>query len=212
MAGARDFESGNLEWFGHADNADFSTGDIDFTLQAWINIETVAANLWILSKEGVANGEYELQVDAVGTLTWRVYASSGYGGAQAVTWGSALSAATWYLVHAWHDSVNNQIGVAVNAGTAVTAAHTTGVVDTTDPFEIGALSFYGRHFDGLIDEVGFWKRVLSSAERTELYNGGAGRDYAYIAGGAVGHPAARRLGGIRGGRPVEIGREGVMVY
>jgi hypothetical protein len=31
-------------------------------------------------------------------------------------------------------------------------------------------------------------------------------------GGAAGHPAVRRLGGVLGGRPVEIGREGVQVY
>jgi len=46
------------------------------------------------------------------------------------------------------------------------------------------------YFDGRIDEVGLWKRVLTTAERTALYNSGAGvadpfaitRSY-YYAGG-----------------------------
>jgi len=35
-------------------------------------------------------------------------------------------------------------------------------------------------FDGLIEEVAFYKRVLTAAERTWLYNSGAGRAYAEV--------------------------------
>ncbi len=65
-------------------------------------------------------------------------------------------------------------------------------------FDGGGSNKDGGTWDGLIDEVGFWKgRVLSGAERTELYNAGAGRDYAYIiAGAAAGHPTTKRFGGV----------------
>ena len=33
--------------------------------------------------------------------------------------------------------------------------------------------------DGLIDEVGLWRRVLTPAERTTLYNCGAGLTYPF---------------------------------
>jgi hypothetical protein len=92
----------------------------------------------------------------------------------------------WHFVVYWHDSVNNQIGIAVNAGTADTGSHSGGVNDGNAPFQIGASVADNLYWDGFIDEVGFWKRVLTGAERTELYNAGSGRDYAYIAGGGGG--------------------------
>jgi hypothetical protein len=36
------------------------------------------------------------------------------------------------------------------------------------------------NFDGIIDEVGIWDKVLSQAEVTELYNGGAGLQYPFV--------------------------------
>ena len=37
-----------------------------------------------------------------------------------------------------------------------------------------------RYWDGLIDEVGFWKRILTAQEKTNLYNAGAGLAYPLI--------------------------------
>jgi hypothetical protein len=42
---------------------------------------------------------------------------------------------------------------------------------------IGAFAYAGIYTNGSIDEVGFWKRVLTADERTWLYNSGAGRTY-----------------------------------
>jgi hypothetical protein len=42
---------------------------------------------------------------------------------------------------------------------------------------IGAYVGGAHFFDGKIDEVGAWSRALTSAEVTELYNGGAGKQY-----------------------------------
>jgi hypothetical protein len=40
-------------------------------------------------------------------------------------------------------------------------------------------SGYDHHFDGVIDEVGVWDRVLSSADVLALYNGGLGKAYPF---------------------------------
>ena len=37
-----------------------------------------------------------------------------------------------------------------------------------------------EEFDGIMDEVGIWNRVLSDSEITELYNGGAGLTYPFV--------------------------------
>jgi hypothetical protein len=69
---------------------------------------------------------------------------------------------------------------------ANTKSYSGGITVNTRDFTIGTQNDTANIFrwDGLIDEVGFWKRVLTSAERTELYNSGNGRDYAYITAAA----------------------------
>ena len=181
---ARDFEATETEYFAIADNADLSTGDIDFTIAAWVQLESKpATEMDIVSKFETSGNQREYRMRYFNTtdrLTWTVDSN----GATPVTvsWGSAPSTATWYFVVAWHDSVNNVIGISVNDGTPVTSAHTVGVLNGTSPFHIGALGRAAATFywDGLIDEVGLWKKVLTAAEITWLYNAGNGRSYAEI--------------------------------
>jgi len=50
----------------------------------------------------------------------------------------------------------------------------------TDPFVLGAYSIngsQGNYLNGMLDEWGVWTRVLSSAEISQLYNGGNGLAY-----------------------------------
>ena len=49
----------------------------------------------------------------------------------------------------------------------------------TQPLSFGAyissaLSLGYAHVDGILDEIGFWKRVLTPDERVALYNSGEG--------------------------------------
>jgi RHS repeat-associated protein len=78
---------------------------------------------------------------------------------------------------AWHDSVNNTLNIQVNNGTVSSVSYTSGAMDTTYPLSIGAHSNGSYGFDGRIDEVVLYKRVLNSAQRSWLYNNGAGRTY-----------------------------------
>jgi hypothetical protein len=55
-------------------------------------------------------------------------------------------------------------------------------VDTTAAVNIGRGGVASpQYHDGRIDEVGIWKRVLTAAERTQLYNGGLGYTYPFTA-------------------------------
>jgi hypothetical protein len=143
----------------------------------------------ILAKDVSGAREYELSVSSTPQLNWRTYNSSET--VSVAQWGSSFSLSTWYCIHAWHDSAANQIGVVVNAGTPVTAAAASGVHADTADFRIGSRQFVGfeAYFDGIIDEVGFWRRVLTSQERTDLYNGGAGLAYSSFGGGGGGGDA-----------------------
>lgn len=185
---ARDFEADNSEALNIADNTDVSAGDIDLTFEAWVNAESLTTDRVIIGKinSGATQMDYVLRYQSSASrFQWRVVNGSGSLTDLAAGTFGAPSTATWYHIVCWHDATNNQIGIAVNAGTADTAAHNGGVFDGNGGFSIGRegdrLTDY---WDGLIGPVRFWKRVLTSDERTELYNSGAGRTYAYIAGGA----------------------------
>lgn len=189
LGNGRDFESTNSQYFSHTDNAALSMGDIDFTIQAWIKLESGPASgqsAGIVGKFQTANYDYVLYVyNDAGTLQLYFTVRNSGGGALVDVLASNFGAPalnTPYLLHAWHDSVNDLIGIAVNAGAANTTLTTGGVNDTTDEFTVGAydVGVNNYYFDGIIDEVAIWKgRVLLPGDRTQLYNGGAGLPYPF---------------------------------
>lgn len=188
ISNARDFENGSNQYFTHADSSDLSTGDIDFSFSFWMNPESFPSFESVFTKDDFSgNREYGSYYDtSANRLKFYVFGFVGGGFFVEVACNNfgAMSAGTWYHVVCWHDSVNDQIGIAINAGTADTASCPNGCIDGTAPFRIGQLGGGATNsFDGLIDEFGFWKRVLTSQERTDLYNGGAGLAYPLTVGG-----------------------------
>jgi len=188
VGGARDIEAGDTERFVHADHADLSVGDIDFTFIGWVLFESLGGSRAVIAKQiaGAGTREYEIGYDS-GANRLR-FSVSPDGTAQTDVDAGNLGApatATWYFIVAWHDAVNDQIAIQVNNGTPDTAAHSTGVINGTNSFFLGARSNNANPHDGLLDEIGLWKRVLTSDERTWLYNAGAGRSYADIVAGMV---------------------------
>jgi len=163
-----------------ADNVDVSVGDIPFTFVAWVRLDQSSKNLAIFSKGDTgATREYLLFYDnSVDRFAWGVTGPGGeairvvadnFGGLD------GRNPNSWYFIIVWHDSANNQIGIQVNNGIANTIAHSGGVVDNTSSFNIGAwLDLGDFEWDGRIDEFGFWKKVLTSQERSDLWNSGNG--------------------------------------
>lgn len=185
VSGARHFTKASSQYFNHADNATLSVGDIDWSIIAWFNQDSTG-RMMIASKDTGSSGEWYLYINNSNLAVFEVYGASGFASGtslQASTQG-VLSTATWYMAAAVHDSINNQLLLSINAGTQDTAAHTAGILDGTGDFRIANDSF-AEPFDGLIDEVGIWKRTLSTTEISDLYNSGSGRNYAYISGGAA---------------------------
>lgn len=197
VGNARDFELGDTDYLSIADNADLSMGDIDFTIQVWVNLESKTDFQRLMGKVQTTVEYYLLYDPTPDRFRFHVNDGTNDTIVNADQLGSP-SIATWYHIVAWHDASGNQIGIAINAGTADTAAHTTGVQDGTNNFY---LSQQDAAMDGLLDEAGVWKRVLSAADRTWLYNSGNGRSYADIvaeagAAGSKRHHARRMLLGV----------------
>lgn len=189
--------SASSQYLSHADNAVHDMGDIDFTLAAWFQLTTKpAANMAILSKflaTGNQRGYSLLWQQSTDRMIWQM-SPDGTSAAMITVTASNFgipSLATWHFAVLRYDATGNSMSLSVDDGTPNTAAQAGGAFLNTTAFEIGRSNATSL-LNGLADEVGGWKRRLSDAEITDLYNGGAGRDYTYIstagAGGGIVHP------------------------
>lgn len=206
---AAQFTSANIERLTEVDTVGLSGSDRDFYVSGWVYFDTLTVAQGLFSKgTGSSNAalEYSLRYDFTNNrFQWRCSSGSGTTTLGLTNFG-APSVTTWYFVEVYHDSVNNVLGGAVNRGTANTSSHSTGVNNTAGAFGLGIEVNTGSPLNGRMDEWGWWDRILSTAERNELYNAGAGRDYSYISGGAAsGQPMALRQSHMRRG-VARIGR------
>jgi hypothetical protein len=103
---------------------------------------------------------------------------------------TVLANGVWYFVLGWHDPVANLLWVQVNNNAPSSVAHAGGVNIGLSNFAVGARSNVGgNHFDGVIDEAFFTKRIYTGFERSALYNSGNGIGYSDIG-------VTTRVGGI----------------
>lgn len=181
---AASFSAGSSQRLTIADNAALSMGSgQSFTIGAFINVGAVAnGTTYALLAKGTgtaATHEYALVHTGNGSTTALKFQISNGSTLTTVTWATNLSASTWCHVVAGYDAVNGQAFLTVNNATQQTTAHTSGAQDSTNAFAIGAYSGGTNYLTGYVDAVGVWKRVLTTAEITELYNSGAGVQYPF---------------------------------
>jgi hypothetical protein len=174
VSNARDFEKGLNAYLYAASNASLQTGDDNFSFACWINVESFNDSQVVAGK---------------GDSEWYINFGTGAGNddirfvtrnTTVVTWGTPLSTATWYFVAGGYNTTANDIWISVNGDMPVTNTENTGPTADGVEFRIGQYPGGGAlHFDGLIDEAGFWKRDIRS-DLSWLYNSGSGRSYADI--------------------------------
>lgn len=124
-----------------------------------------------------SNYEYNLFVNTDNLVVFRVSSSgTAFNGTVIATSIGALNTATWYNIVAWHDT-GNFIGLSVNLNVN-SSAYASGVRAGSAPFVIGSLSNGASgFFDGRVDETGFYKKVLTTSNRVEIYNSGSGNTF-----------------------------------
>lgn len=176
IGNAIDLEQSSQQHLSCNDNPDLSTGNIDFSGVVWVSLESKATQGYIVCKATGAAYEYVVDYDQPSDR-FRFYIRSGGGTVVVVSASSFGSPSTGVFYHIYyeHDSVNDFIRIRVNNGTTdSTATSGTAPPDNTSPLRFGYLGTGTKYFDGKIDEAAFWKRVLTSQEQTDSYNGGAG--------------------------------------
>jgi hypothetical protein len=180
---SRQFTHANNEYFSAADSATLSTGDISFTISAWVYLDSKTNGMIIVAKDDYPEREFILQYDStIDRFVFFVFNSAGASvSVQATTTAPSLS--TWYHLLAWHDAEADTINIQVNNSTIDTTA-TAGLVvyNSTAAFTVGGRLVFGSPngtFDGRIDELLFTKRVLWASQRTDLYNSGLALTYPF---------------------------------
>jgi hypothetical protein len=173
---AGQFVQGNTERLTHIDSSSLRVGVADFTFAFWYRRDADTGNNTAPLAKGTQQ-DYTFDTNPNSNTGIRFYTSNG-GGFPIAAWGSALTLGTWYYIVGWRNGAAQTLNIQVNNGTAVSAA--TGAIvdgDTATAFSIGAFGSGASATTSSIDEVGFWKRVLTAQERTDLYNGGTGLFY-----------------------------------
>lgn len=174
-----DFISTNSEFLSHASNASLEmSGNTDFSISGWVKITTIQSQSLITKDDDAANSR-DYTFDYLGAGGLRFYIK---GGSTYICDSVSITIDTWHFIVAWYDSSNGQLHLRIDDTTtynSVTGA--TGTDASAAQFRIGAREYLGfeDYSDALIDEVGIWKRVLSSQEITDLYNSGAGLTYPF---------------------------------
>lgn len=168
-----------------ASQANLDPGTSDFAISLWIYPDTLPSVGALVFKgtaaSGTGQGGYWLYSNASGALNVRFSdGSASYVMLQTAT-GVVTTGAWHHVVVNFTRSGNVQIFVnTVSKGTLSISAQS-GAVDSIRAFGVGAAlsPTAGSFFNGRIDALGFWKRVLTTDEINTLYNAGAGLEHPF---------------------------------
>ena len=142
------------------------------TINCWIKPSSdTGANVYTIwsSSTGVGTAGIEFRLNNNMVLDM-------YFGADAfeVTGATALSPGTWYMATVTWNTSRKEIFLNATSDGANETDQT--LVGGSLTVYIGSRGGSAEALDADLDEFGFWDRVLSGAEITELYNGGAGKN------------------------------------
>ncbi len=160
--------NGADRWLDHEDHP-LLRFDTDFTMSMWVfRMESFFGGDFILNKTGALylyahiDAEFRLVLDLIDDSPALL---------TSIVSDAIIEENEWFHVVLYRSG--STFGLIVNGGPPKTANIGGAVLSPNGVFRIGAMEA-GYPFTGLIDEVGKWNRVLTSAEIAELYNSRAG--------------------------------------
>ena len=207
VGNAAQFTAANTEFLSRASESLLQTGDIDFTWCTWAWLDSKTTFRILLAKAvstSLFSSEYIMYYDQSADR-FRFGVGDGtanFGGVNADALGSPATG-TWYFILGWHDAAANTVNIQVNNGTVNSASYTQGGHSNASALTFGIRVTTSLPHDGRLDQIGFWKRTLTSQERADLYNGGAGLAYSALL--PAGQPMALRRAHLLSGAQ-KIGR------
>jgi len=155
-------------------------GSRDFTFVCWVYLDD-------LQNQGIGrvglgnlgqNHDWLMYYQASGLDRFRFFVPNGssFWSTTANTFG-VPSINTWYFLLGQYDFSSGTLGISVNNGTLDTLAGKTSPNTTGRDLQIGRYDVDVNLMNGRIDEPAFWSRLLTSDEKSRVYNSGAGIFY-----------------------------------
>lgn len=174
-----DLESANSEYLDISDGSQSGLdlgGDMAFSF--WFNAESFpATSHGVISKWLNNTSTSSAYFVALGATYIELQLQNGTS-TTSLDKATTFSTATWYHVVINYDISAGTVEFFVNGSSIGTASGGPASINNgNESFKIGVLRTGIWPFDGLIDEVGVWSKVLTSTEVTDLYNSGAGIPY-----------------------------------
>jgi len=177
LGNGADFELASTDYIWTSANQQLNIESHSFTIATWIKIESYSGSGAIATMWNGTNAQssYYLYTDAADSKV-KFYSITGTGtGGQSVFSSATVSTGAWHFVVADYNRESHSLNLQIDNGTIATTALTNIPIETaTNAFVIGSHNGGGNYYDGMIDEMGVWKRTLTTQERTDLYNGTTG--------------------------------------
>ena len=157
----------------YVDVADNDVLDIEsaITVESWVKTDSTVSERFIVNKHGQ---EYGIEIANGGVYKGVL---SDAGGVDYYSTTDTAVVGTWYHIVMTYDGAN--VKMYKDAVLKTTTAETTNIATSTTSLRIGCLtpSATGGNyaFDGSVDEVKIYNRVLSLAEVTKNYKHGKGK-------------------------------------
>lgn len=172
----------------YSTTSDFDYQPTDaFSVSCWFNISSVTGNRFMISNQ--QNGG-DFPGWTVGNLDGKCFFDM-VQDLSPVSYLGQRSTSVEFSVDTWHhfvmtkDATDDASGVTfyvdgTSVATTAVLDNLSGTITYNSDFQLGnRASAYDM--SGTLDEVGVWSREITSAEVTELYNGGSGLTYPFVA-------------------------------
>lgn len=193
---AADFDDANSEYLSIDDGAggdfDFGSDDRSFSIFFWVYLDDKSNDYSFCGKFDKAGSRlYQISYD-VSSDELRFSTSSDGTSLTITQLGiSAISSGTWFPIFCKYDSSSDTQTISAHNGTAWISSSDTGITSIHSaniPFTIGSNLNSGTpsdKFDGGIDEMSVFNRLLTDTERDWLYNSGNGRTWTDVESAGV---------------------------
>ena len=186
---AVDLEADSGQYIKAGNNTDLDYTTNSFSYSFWMKPETSGpSNEWVIDKTGPFGtwAGYQIIRNSNNQLVV-LFSNGGSTKLEKTTTGTAFGSGSWIHVcvvftagsgsgsgvKASMAVYRNGSAVSLNAGTENLYGES---ITSATPFAIGTRVAshpgWSQYYDGIIDEFSFWGKALSSAEVTEIYNGG----------------------------------------
>ena len=157
----------------HAAQKNLSTTE-SFSIVVWAMINDQSKKRYIVRKDGNYNIYYDNSTDRI---RFELTTTGGTEAVVAETYGD-VPLSTWMFIQAWYDADNAEMRINVNRADLNTDADVNDNLLTIVP---GSEDFLvGKNWEGRIDKLAFFSKVVDDALADRLYNDGVGVAYTKI--------------------------------